>query len=161
MVPVPRTIHTSHQEAHRKPRKPLSQLSFLAQKSTYAGSGVRTVPGWPTSRSMTSIGLFFYFVFIHSQVPKIFLGRFSAGSASPSSLNSSPTRYIYIYMYLESDMLDLRPRVCFGSQAKSAFGTTKDFHCFSPKKQVRLRKKIEVREISTFENHYLRDPKNR
>ena len=26
-------------------------------------------------------------------------------------------------MYLESDMLDLRPRVCFGSQAKSAFGT--------------------------------------
>ena len=30
-------------------------------------------------------------------------------------------------MYLESDMLDLRPRVCFGSQAKSAFGTKNMF----------------------------------
>ena len=35
---------------------------------------------------------------------------------SPSSLNSSPKPY-------KSDTLYLRPRVCFGSQAKSAFGT--------------------------------------
>ena len=41
---------------------------------------------------------------------------------SPSSLNSSLKRHIYIYLYIESDMLVLRPRVCFGSWTKSAFG---------------------------------------
>ena len=45
------------------------------------------------------------------------------GTRSPSSLNSSLKRHIYIYPYIESDTLDLRPRVCFGSWTKSAFGT--------------------------------------
>ena len=100
---VPRTTPRSDQEEYRKPSKPLSQLAFLAQKSTYGVSPVRTAPGWPTSRSMTSIGHFFYFLFIHSRVPKIFLGRFSADTRVPElSKQLSKTSYIYIYICISS-----------------------------------------------------------
>ena len=99
MLQVHRTVPGSDQEQHRKHRKPLSQLSFLAQKSTYGVSVLRTAPGWPTSRSMTSIGHFFYFVFIHGREPKFFLGRFSADTRVPQvSKQLSKTLYIYIYV---------------------------------------------------------------
>ena len=118
MLLVHRTVPGSDQEQHRKPRKPLSQLSFLAQKSTYGVSNIRTAPGSPTSRGMTSTGHFFYFVFMYSRDPKFFLDRFSADTRVPElSKQLSKT------LYIESDTLDLRPRVCFGSWAKSAFGT--------------------------------------
>ena len=98
---VPRTTPRSDQKDHRKPRKPLSQLSFLAQKSTYGHSPVRTAPGWPTSRSRTRVRYFFYFVFIHSRDPKFFLGRFSADTRVPElSKQLSKTSYIYIYIYI-------------------------------------------------------------
>ena len=85
-----RTIPRTDQEEHPKPRKPLFQLSFLAQKSTYGISPDRTAPG----RGSTQIRIFFYFVFTQPG-PSIFLMSILGRHAGPPrSLNSSPILYV-------------------------------------------------------------------